>query len=118
MNLLALRVNSLKEATLCLQHHWVLGHNATLWWIHFIAPLLASLVLSLALEEYRVCKVLHIWWSTTTLPQLGNLVKWGLDLWEPLISLVTSSLIGSKTRDLLLALARVIQATKICYLVK
>jgi hypothetical protein len=118
MNLLALRVNSLKEATRCLQHHWVLGRNATLWWTHFIAPLLVSLALSLALEEYQACKVLHIWWSTTTLPQLGNLVKWGLDLWEPLISLVTSSPVGNKTKDLLLALARVIQTTKICYLVK
>ena len=67
MNVLVLWFSSLKEAMLYLQHHWELGHNATLGLSHFIVLPLGLLVLSLALEGYQAYKVLHIWWSTITL---------------------------------------------------
>ncbi|KAF0921418.1 hypothetical protein E2562_006984 [Oryza meyeriana var. granulata] len=49
-------VSSLKEAMLYLQHHWELGHNATLGLSHFIVLQLGLLVLSLALEGYQAYK--------------------------------------------------------------
>ncbi|KAG8063140.1 hypothetical protein GUJ93_ZPchr0003g16549 [Zizania palustris] len=58
------RVNSIKEAMHYLQHHWELGHNATLGLSHFMVLRLGLLALSLALEEYLAYKVLHIWLST------------------------------------------------------